>query len=127
MKVLHIKWQDACSIGNWISSDEFNDKPKEIESIGFISKETDDAYWLSNSKSIEDDGDNLFACTMVIPKKMVLSVKETNYKNITFCEPTVCYHEWEAEPEPLPMASTNPRLHVANNMIKCKKCGEIYR
>lgn len=58
------------------------------------------------------------------------SGKFTDPEPCIYCQDKYeCEHCGEAELIPLPLASTDlsVSVHVADNIIKCKKCGEFYR
>jgi len=69
----------------------------------------------------------------VLSRALTFYVGENSGKNIqdklrsaihSYDEP--CNHVWNSIQEPLPSASTNPEIHIANNKIICKKCGDSY-
>lgn len=76
MKIMHVKWKDAASIDNWVRAKDFESELASIGSIGFLSKETEEALWLSGTVNLEEKEENLCACTIIIPKKMVIYQQE---------------------------------------------------
>lgn len=72
-KKVIIKWVDSRQIHGWTFDNELEDTPVNIETIGHLAKETDDAYIVALSKGeqpVQYNGIN------VIPKCCVVSIKE---------------------------------------------------
>ena len=76
MKIKYIKWQDAGSIEGWVKIKNLDSNLSIIDSIGFVSKETDEAIWLAGTINFDDEHDDSCACVIVIPKKMIVYEKE---------------------------------------------------
>ena len=77
-KKVIIKWIDSRQIHGWVLDDEIDDTCCNIESCGFLVKETDEAYIVALSKGCNP----LQWCGInVVPKCSVVSIEEIVDRN----------------------------------------------
>ena len=69
MKIVRVNWLDARSVDGWCNLNDFEENLSIIQTCGFLVKENDNALYISACAAIDDE--NSYACTIVIPKKMV--------------------------------------------------------
>lgn len=78
---------------------------------------------MSAMKCVQDMGKGAHTYDSLL--SVIDSILILHNKGNFFPQPDCC-HEWHSEQEPLPVASTDYQVHITNNIIKCKKCGEFY-
>ena len=71
-RIMQILWRDAASFEGWQDGEACDLAPVAIESIGFVVKETKDAYLVSTSR----DKDDSYADPLCIPKAGVVAAYE---------------------------------------------------
>jgi hypothetical protein len=71
-QIVQIEWMDAFSEDGWkdISLLQAKEKTALCNTVGYLVLETDEFYHVANTVSV-----NEVACTMAIPKGMVISLK----------------------------------------------------
>lgn len=81
MNIVKIEWEDARSIDGWCEEKDLEEKLSFIKTCGYLVKENLDSFYVSACVySNDDDKEKSFACTIVIPRKMVISYKELDIK-----------------------------------------------
>ena len=70
-----IEWLDARSIDGWCEERDFEEALSLIKTSGYLIKENDDALFISAAAALSHDSGNSYACTIVVPKKMITHQK----------------------------------------------------
>jgi len=74
MHIVRVNWYDARSIDGWCKREDFDEELSLIHSCGFLIKENDEAMFVSACKAVDEVDGNQYACTIVIPKKMIKDI-----------------------------------------------------
>lgn len=74
MHCVRVNWKDARSIDGWCQGKDFDEELSLIQTCGFLVKENDEAMFVSACQAIDEEDGNSYACTIVIPKKMIVDV-----------------------------------------------------
>lgn len=72
MKIVEIKWHDARNVDGWTVLKEFEEELSLIHSAGYLIKENEYSIFVSAAIALDKFGEDAFACTIVIPKKMII-------------------------------------------------------
>ena len=75
--LVHVTWEDACSIDPWTKLSEFDQEPTTCETVGFLVKE-DPRYIVVCSSLHTDSG----CCCMVIPRGMIVKSSPLSMPNL---------------------------------------------
>lgn len=75
MDIVKIEWKDARSIDGWCQERDFDESLSLIHSAGYLVKENAEAYYVSACTAIDFGAGNSYACTIVIPKVMAISIE----------------------------------------------------
>lgn len=75
MKIIKVQWRDARSIDGWCVLKDFNENLSLIHSCGYLVKENNEAIYVSACAAIDEEEGGSYACTIVIPKKMIVSAE----------------------------------------------------
>ncbi len=83
MHIVRVNWKDARSVDGWCKEDDFDNELSLIHTCGFLVKENEEAMFVSACKAIDESEGDSFACTIVIPKKMIVDVWRISDTEIT--------------------------------------------
>lgn len=73
--LVYVRWADSCNSDfGWTHIEDLDTRIYEIDSVGFLVDETEDALALSSHYSVDDP----YKCNtiLMIPKSCVLEIKE---------------------------------------------------
>lgn len=75
MQAVKVTWVDAESTTEWISVDDLKD-PTIVHTLGYLTKETTDTYFISASVYGDEKGKLTVGDTIAIPKAWVKEIFE---------------------------------------------------
>lgn len=78
MKLLYLRWQDHATKKDlgWTSIESIDDVPHStIEAVGFLIRETDEAFYLAQGVGIDDGEKDDFRNLFIVLKKDVIKKK----------------------------------------------------
>jgi hypothetical protein len=75
MEIVKVEWKDARSIDGWCEERDFEENLSLIHSAGYLVKENAEAIFVSACAAIDLEDGNSYACTIVIPKQMIVSIE----------------------------------------------------